>query len=73
MTEPTDEDIQQILRRAMPPVKETELQRDLWGSMLRKLDERHLPAGWFDWALVGLLAFALLWFPQIFPVLLYWL
>jgi hypothetical protein len=54
-------------------MKETELRRDLWEPMLRKLDERHVQASWFDWTLAGLLVFTLSWFPQIFPVLLYWL
>jgi hypothetical protein len=67
-----------LLRSALPPVlDEPERNRDLWPSMLRRLDEQvSRGAGsvpWFDWALGGaLLAFAAI-APRTIPVILYYL
>jgi hypothetical protein len=64
--------LKQLLQQALPPI-EAEPERDLWPSMLRRLDARPASAPWFDWALgaglVGLAAF----FPASIPVLLYYL
>ena len=73
MTKRTEEDIQQILQRAMPRIEDVELRRDLWVPMLVKLDQSHPATSWLDWALIGLLAAALVAVPQTFPVLLYFL
>ncbi len=71
MNEENDKKIRELLRRVMPPLGETELKRDLWPQMLRKLDERRVRVPWFDWALVALVLAWLLFFPGTIPELLY--
>ena len=66
-----DKDLKALLRQALPPVKNTELQRDLWPGMLRRLEDQPLSVPWFDWALAALTAAALLFFPGAIPALLY--
>ena len=66
-----DEELQHLLKSAVPPVADTELEHDLWPRMLRRLDERRLPVPWFYWALVALLAIWLFAFPATVPGVLY--
>jgi hypothetical protein len=69
-----DREIKELLRQAIAPVKDTELRRDLWPQMLRKLDEQPAPTisvPWFDWALAAILSAVLLLFPGTIPALLY--
>ncbi len=77
-----DEDrIKQLLKQALPPVEaDAEPTRDLWPSVLRRLDAESaaeapgsLRQNWFDWALLaGLIVFAAS-FPATIPVFLYYL
>jgi len=60
-----------LLWKAIPPVKDTELQRDLWPEMLQKLSEQPLRVPWFDWALAAIVSAALIFFPGAIPALLY--
>ena len=69
--EESNKEIKELLRQAIAPVKSTELQRDLWPQMLRKLDERPLRVPWFDWALAAVLSAILVFFPGAIPALLY--
>lgn len=64
-------DLKSLLKDSLAPVQHTELQRDLWPQMLRRLDEKPLRVPWFDWALVAVLAVSLLLFPETIPALLY--
>jgi hypothetical protein len=67
----------ETLRRALPPLGPAELHRDLWphmrerlnGSQARTFWQARVP--WFDWALLGVAAVAMLFFPALFPALLY--
>ena len=65
------------LRRAVPPLSPVELQRDLWPQMLERLNESqvrtvwHARVPWFEWALLGVAATAMLFFPALIPALLY--
>ncbi len=67
-----------LLRESLPPIGDnTELARDLWPAMLRRMDEQTMPRAasipWFDWALAGgLVAFAAI-APRTIPVILYYL
>jgi hypothetical protein len=70
MNERDAEDIGRILRKAIPPA-DTELRRDLWPRMLRRLEEPPSAVPWLDWALVALIAAWVLLFPEAIPVLLY--
>ena len=77
-----DEDrIKQLLQQALPPADPAaEPARDLWPSVLRRLDAHSAAAApgplrqnWFDWALLaGLIVFAAS-FPATIPVFLYYL
>jgi hypothetical protein len=72
--EENEKEIKALLKAALAPVKETELRRDLWPQMLRKLDEWPAPAfhvPWFDWALAAILGAVLVFFPGAIPALLY--
>ncbi len=66
-----EKQLQALLKQTLAPVKNTELQRDLWPQMLRRLDAQPLRVPWFDWALAALTAAALLFFPGTIPALFY--
>lgn len=65
------EELKRLLRKVIPAVKDTELQRDLWPEMLEKLSEQPLRVPWFDWALAAIVSAALIFFPGAIPALLY--
>jgi hypothetical protein len=69
--EENNKEMKELLKQAVAPVKDTELQRDLWPQMLRKLDEQPSRVPWFDWALAGILGASLFFFPGAIPALLY--
>jgi hypothetical protein len=64
------EDIQKTLQEAFPAV-DVELRRDLWPDMLRRLDARPQKVPWYDWALAGGLAGAMIFFPKLVVLLSY--
>ena len=66
-----DDELQAALKRAMPPMDEINLERDLWPQMERRLASEPVRFVWLDW---GLAAAAILWlllFPEILLPLLY--
>lgn len=72
--EENNKEVKALLKSVIAPVRDTELRRDLWPQMLRKLDEQPFPVNkipWFDWALAALLGAALFFFPGTIPALLY--
>ncbi len=71
MSEANNEKIRYVLRRAIPPVADRELKRDLWPQMLRRLAERPAQVPWFDWALLAVLAIWFFFSPEAIPILLY--
>jgi len=70
MTEHDDRQIRDALKQSFPPVK-TELRKDLWPDVLRKLDARQVAVPWYDWALAGLSAVMFLAFPRLVLVFAY--
>lgn len=58
-----DQDIREALQQAFPPVS-GDLRRDLWPAMLRRLESPPMPVPWYDWALGGALAAAVLLLPN---------
>ena len=68
-----ERELQALLKREFPPLQNSELQRDLWPQMLRRLDAQSEPfcIPWFDWALAAAVSAALLLFPNAIPALLY--
>jgi hypothetical protein len=70
MNEHEDGQIREALKRSFPPVN-TELARDLWPTVLHKLDTRPVRVPWYDWALIGLSASVFVFFPQLIVVFAY--
>ncbi len=70
MTEDNDRRIRDALKQSFPPV-DSELRRDLWPDVLRKLDARKAGVPWYDWVLVGLSAVMFLAFPRLVLVFAY--
>ena len=70
MTEHDDRQIREALQQSFPPVN-TEIQRDLWPAVLRKLDARSAQMPWYDWALIVLSSAVFLLFPQLILVFAY--
>lgn len=70
MTEHDNRQIHEALKQSFPPVN-TELRRDLWPAVLRKLDARQARVPWYDWALIGLSASVFVFFPQLIFVVAY--
>jgi len=78
MTPSEQERIAKLLKQALPKVADesAQLGRDLWPSMLRRLQQPETPArwfeqAWFDWALGAAVAAWLAFFPSAIPILLY--
>jgi hypothetical protein len=70
MSEHDHHDIRRLLQDAVPPVN-TELRRDLWPAMSRRLDAKPPRVVWYDWALAGLAGGAIAAFPDLVLVLFY--
>jgi hypothetical protein len=63
-----------LLQQALPPVEDDSGPvHDLWPALLRRLDEQPAAVPWFDWALIGGVAFMFALFPASIPLLLYYL
>jgi hypothetical protein len=76
MMEHEQERMQKLLRKTMLPVAaqvNTELRRDLWPAMLKRLEARPAKVPWFDWALLAAVAVWLVFSPGAIPLLLYYL
>ena len=74
MNEHDRERIKQLLRNSLPPISgriEAELRRDLWPTMLKRLEAGPAAVPWFDWALLAAVVAWLVFFPGAIPVLLY--
>ncbi len=71
MSKANNEKMRELLRRAIPPVADRELKRDLWPQMLRRLAERPAQVPWFDWALFVALAIWFFFSPETIAMLLY--
>jgi hypothetical protein len=70
MTEDNDRQIRDALKRSFPPVN-TELGRDLWPDVLRRLGTQAVRLPWYDWVLVGLSVVMFLAFPRLVLVFAY--
>jgi hypothetical protein len=70
MNEHDEGRIRDVLRQAFPPV-DTELRRDLWADVLRKIDTQAVGVPWYDWALIGVMAALCLYAPRLILVLAY--
>ena len=70
MNEPEARQIREALKQSFPAVN-TELSRDLWPAVLRKLDARPVRVPWYDWALIGLSVSVFLFFPRLILLFAY--
>ncbi|HXZ11871.1 MAG TPA: hypothetical protein VEG64_05725 [Candidatus Sulfotelmatobacter sp.] len=70
MNEQNDRELREFLKSHVPNVRDG-LERDLWPDMLRRMERGARQVPWFDWALAGAVAAALLLFPRAIPVLFY--
>ncbi len=72
MTSANQDEIRDLLKRSIPTAN-TELPRDLWPQMLRRIEAppRSNQIPWFDWALAGVLVALVCAFPGSIPLLLY--
>lgn len=61
--------LRELLKQGMTPMR-TELRRDLWPEVLRRVEERRVRVPWFDWALAAAATTCLLLFPRVIPALL---
>lgn len=74
MTANDRERIEHLLKQSLPQANSrprATLERDLWGAMRQRLDQRSFAVPWFDWALIGAVLVCLALFPRAIPVLLY--
>ena len=74
MTHPdehNEKEIRDLLKSALAPMHNTELRRDLWPSMLRRLDESPIRVPWWDWALLAAATAVFFFYPGMIPALLY--
>jgi len=72
--EELDKEMKELIKQAIAPAQDSELRRDLWPQMLRKLADQPSPVNtvpWFDWVLASLAGAAVLFFPGIIPALFY--
>jgi len=70
MNEPEARHIREALKQTFPAMN-TELRRDLWPAVLRKLDARPVQVPWYDWALIGLSVSVFLFFPRLILLFAY--
>ena len=66
-----DHDMRELLQRAVLPITNRELKRDLWPQMLNRLNQRPLRVSPLDWALVAMSLAGCLLFPRIILALLF--
>lgn len=69
--EENNKEMKELLKQAIAPMKDTELRRDLWPQMLRRMAERPAQVPWFDWALLAVPAIWFFFSPEAIPILLY--
>jgi hypothetical protein len=66
-----DDELRAALKRALPPMDDSHLERDLWTQTEMRLLSESVRVAWLDW---GLAAAAILWlllFPEMLLPLLY--
>jgi hypothetical protein len=71
MSEHEIKEMRKLLKSAVVPIGQAELERDLWPSMLRRLSERAVHVPWWDWVLLAGTSLLLWFFPGMVPALLY--
>ena len=67
----SDERVQRLVRRAIGPLADAEVKRDLWPRMQARLDVPPVRVPWWDWALAAAVVVCLVAFPAAIPAVLY--
>ncbi len=70
MNEQDERVVKEALRKSFLPV-DTDLRRNLWPDLLRRIDAQSPSVPWYDWALIAAMAALLLYFPQLVLVFAY--
>lgn len=65
------EEMKKLLKEALPPMREAELDHDLWPAMLQRLAAPPLRMPWWDWVLLAGASATILFVPGVIPALLY--
>lgn len=66
-----EKEIRVLLQSAFLPLPDSDLRRDLWPAMLRRLDEPPIRVPWWDWALLATVTAVFFFYPGMVPALLY--
>ena len=70
MTDQNYDDVKKVLKAAMSPL-DSEMPRDLWPQMLRRMDRRSFSIPLLDWILLAVAVVFLALVPAAIPLLLY--
>jgi hypothetical protein len=54
----------ELLKSALPPIKDLEPKHDLWPAMRRRIDERTIRVPIWDWALIAAVLALVAIYPQ---------
>jgi hypothetical protein len=65
------EEMKKLLKEALPPMREAELDHNLWPAMLQRLAAPPLRMPWWDWVLLAGASATILFVPGVIPALLY--
>jgi hypothetical protein len=67
----TDEEVKELLQRAMPPSRDAQLTRDLWPELERRTRRTERRITPFDWALIAAAVAGTVVAPEMLLMLLY--
>jgi hypothetical protein len=56
--------LKRLLQKAIPPVDDSTLARDLWPAMLHTMEQKSMEVHWFDWALAALVVIWFFFYPE---------
>ena len=68
---PSNEKVADLVKRALVPVADAGLKRDLWPRMRARLDRPAIRVPWWDWALAAAIVLCFILFPAAIPAVLY--
>jgi hypothetical protein len=66
-----DERLKQMIKKAVTPVTDVEPKRDLWPSVLQRIEQHPLRVAAFDWLLAAAVLVWAVVFPEALVALLY--
>ena len=67
---PSDERVPELVKRALGPVADAGLKRDLWPLMRARLDRPAIRVPWWDWSLAAAIVLCFILFPAAIPSVL---